>query len=132
MDPDKRPDVDWIFDDLLSIWDEYRDSDLTIQYNINEYPTTDDNCSAEEFALEPLADVPATINYVHSNSVLDTIDSTVSAEEEQLTDSISGLSLTNESFIAGTDNFAGADNSESEINLPQNDFENAVEQFHEP
>ena len=129
MDPDKRPDVDWIYDDLLSIWDEYRDSDLAIQYNINEYPTEN---NSEEFALEPLADVPATINYVHSNSVLDTIDST--AEEEQLTDSISGLtvSLTNESFIA--DDFAGRARtlSESELNLPQNDFENAIEQFHEP
>jgi len=64
MDPDKRPDVDWIYDDLLSIWDEYRDRDLTVQYNINEYPAEN---NSEEFALEPLADVPATINYVHSN-----------------------------------------------------------------
>lgn len=128
MDPDRRPDADSIFDVLLSLWNEYRDNVLTIQYNINEYPTDDSREDLLSHApFEPLTDLSSTINYVHSNSVLDTIDST--AEEESSSQlSFSGLSLTNE--FTGTDNFEAQVIPESE--LPQSNFDNSVQQFHEP
>jgi len=127
MDPDQRPDADSILDDLLSLWNEYHDSVLTIQYNINEYPTDDSRENLLGLApFEPLTDVPSTINYVHSNSVLDTRDST--AEEESSSQlSINSLSLRNE--FTGTDDFDAQLLPESE--LPQNAFD-TVEQYHEP
>ena len=118
MDPDKRPDADTIFDNLLSIWNEYHDNVLTIQYNINEYPNED---SLEDLENQPDLFNPQTINYVHSNSVLDEENSTL--DEESMSQlSLTDLSLTNE--------FIGTENSNSQLipesDLPPTDFDNTL------
>ena len=119
MDPDKRPDAKSINDTLMGIWNQYGDNVLTIQYNINEYPNEN---SLENIDNQPDLMNSRTINYVHSNSLLDEENSTL--DSINMNDSMSrinmdSLSLSNE-FIGTQEPIDPANNPE----LPPSDFEN--------